>query len=133
MGRLIVVLALIAIVGMIAARYRSGKVRDVERGASGFPALPVDLRGPTTTWVVLSTPMCATCGPVTERLHAAFPNDTVTRIDVSSRPSLAEDYDLRRAPTVIRAEPSGAVTHRLVGPEAVASHLDQVRSISRSS
>lgn len=95
------------------------------------PRVPADVLGgggASRTWVVFTTPYCATCGPVTERLQAADRGAAVVTVDATRRPDLADAFRIRRAPTALLAEADGSVVHRLVGPEAVAAWADAVLS-----
>lgn len=122
--RLLVLAVLIAGIAGTTLWYRRRSAADAGLGASdaagdAWPALPSDLRGDRPTWIVLSTPLCASCGQVTDALAEAFPHHRVRRVDATERTELADDYALRRAPTTLLADPDGAILARLVGPEAV--------------
>ncbi|HYF47511.1 MAG TPA: thioredoxin family protein [Acidimicrobiales bacterium] len=121
--RLLVVAVLLGIVLALAWAHRAAGRRDRSR-PSPTAVLPDDLRGgPTPTWVVFTTPYCATCGPVEDSLRAADPGARVVRVDATDRPDLAAQFDVRRAPTVVGADADGRVHVRLVGADAVRGHL----------
>ena len=86
--------------------------------------MPVGLVDSTRpTWVIFTTRYCASCGPVADELAAAFPGDAVVTLDVADHPDLARELSVRRAPTVFGVDRLGDVTRRLVGADAVRSHL----------
>lgn len=92
------------------------------RPGATMPARITD--GAERTWVVFTTPWCATCGPVIERLRAAEPNSRVLKIDATVERDLADSFGVRSAPTVVLAGRDGVVHAQLVGPEAVGDYLD---------
>jgi thiol-disulfide isomerase/thioredoxin len=95
------------------------------------PRLPSSVlaAGAERSWVVFTTPYCATCEPVMRMLGAADPDTPVIKIDVTDRPDLASGFRIARAPTVLLADASGEVTERLVGPEAVTEYLQAARPV----
>lgn len=106
---------------LVARLYRSRQVR-LRRGrpARGNPLVPASLRaGAERTWVVFTTPYCASCGPVEERLRSADPGARVVRVDATREPHLADAFAVRSAPTAVLADAAGHVQARLVGSEAV--------------
>jgi len=116
------------VVLLVAARiaYRRWR-RDVETERPAVPPLPVRLRaGADRTWVVFTTPYCASCGPVTESLRAADPTARVVTVDATAEPDLAEAYRVRSAPTVLLASADGTVRERLVGAAAVRRRVGAV-------
>jgi hypothetical protein len=129
--RLGLVVVILGVAAVVTVAYRRRRDRD-ERlgavdGASGharWPDLPADLTtGATSMWVIFTTPLCVSCDAVRADLLAHDPAGHVVTIDATERPELADRYGVRRAPTTILADPSGRVTERLVGPEAVRAHL----------
>jgi len=125
--RLAVVALLVA--GLVAGRllYRRWRQR-IENDTEAVPRLPADLLdGAERTWVVFTTPLCASCGPVTERLQ---PGGRVVTVDATKEPALAEAFRIRSAPTVLLADASGRVQARLVGVAAVDAYLKDGRSAS---
>lgn len=119
MTRLLTVAGFVAVVAVMAVAYARARARDAERGGAGLPPLPEHLRGARTTWVIFTTPYCATCGAVEVTLHRAFPDDAVVKVDATVDVALADRYAVRRAPTVLRADGGGTITDRLVGADAV--------------
>jgi hypothetical protein len=88
------------------------------------PRVPLSLLdGASRTWVVFTTPYCASCGPVEEHLRASDPEARVVKVDSTRQPSLARAFHVRSAPTVLLADRSGEVRARLVGASAVRGHL----------
>ena len=84
---------------------------------------PALLDGAERTWVVFTTPWCATCGPLEERIRRADPGARVVEVDAARERFLAEAFSVRTAPTVLLADGEGRVKVRLVGPSAV-EHFD---------
>jgi len=124
MARVIVLVGLLAVVAVVAVIYRRRKVADIADQGVDLPALPAELAEPgTPTWVIFTTPYCASCGAVEAMLHEGYPHDRVLVVDATERPDLADRYRVRRAPTVVGAGPDGQIRHRLVGPESVRGHL----------
>jgi hypothetical protein len=117
--RVLVLLAVLAAIGGVALVYARATRRDAERGGDGLPPLPGALLAGPTTWVIFTTPYCASCAAVEAELHRAFPDDAVVTVDATIDVELADRYHVRRAPTVLRADARGAVTERLVGADAV--------------
>jgi hypothetical protein len=81
------------------------------------------VEGAERTWVVFTTPYCASCGPVTERLRASDPEARIVTVDATEDPGLADAFAVRRAPTVLLADAAGNVQARLVGAAAVESYV----------
>ncbi|MGI8794476.1 MAG: thioredoxin family protein [Acidimicrobiales bacterium] len=88
------------------------------------PLVPESLReGAERTWVVFTTPFCATCEPVKASLAAADPSARVVTVDATREPHLADAFHVRSAPTAILADAAGEVMARLVGAAAVSKHF----------
>ena len=81
------------------------------------------LAGAARTWVVFTSPYCATCGPVEARLRESDPGARVVKVDATREPHLAHAFSIRSAPTVLLADGAGNVTARLVGAEAVTEYV----------
>jgi hypothetical protein len=125
MLRVLVVAALLAlvVVATVAYRRRERSLQTVVTSAS----VPAELLGDgERTWVVFSTPLCATCGPAEARLRTLDPDAHVVRVDATQRPELASALRISAAPTVLLADRDGAVQRRLAGPRAVMEHLDDL-------
>lgn len=115
-----VVVVILAFGVLLATRvyrtWRAGVVAD----RPDHPLVPASLRaGAERTWVVFTTPYCASCGPVETRLRASDPGARVVRVDATREPMLADAFRVRSAPTVVLADADGQVQARLVGAEAV--------------
>ena len=126
MPRTIVVLAIVF--GLILAKrlYRQWRAR-IENDRRPVPKLPGSLLGDgDRTWVVFTTPMCASCGPVTERLRELDPLAEVVTVDATKQVSLADDFRIKAAPTVLLADRAGTVQARLVGAGAADQILQYV-------
>lgn len=131
LARLAILVVLAALVAVVTVAYRRRRAADEARGAFDdatgaalWPALPDDLQGDhQATWLILSTPVCASCSAVQATVAESFPHHRVLKVDVTERPELGERYDVKRAPTTIVADSSGAVVERLVGPEAVMDFI----------
>lgn len=151
--RLVIVLALVAVIGALTIVYRRRTSADEALGATDevtgegrWPVLPGELlhpddeiarhhahgmdeaqhgkpRGPTATWVIFTTPFCTSCNHVEAQVEQAFPHHRVLRVDATERPDLADLYTVRRAPTTLVADANGAIVERFVGPEQVAEFI----------
>lgn len=121
--RLAVVVVLLfgfALAKRLYAAWRAG----LHAEARPHPRVPAALLGGADrTWVVFTTPYCATCGPVEAQLRAHDPAANVVKVDATREPALAGAFHVRSAPTVILADEAGEVRERLVGPEAVAGYV----------
>lgn len=88
------------------------------------PVVPARLvAGADRTWVVFTTPYCATVGSVEAHLRAHDPGARLVEIDATEEPYLAAAFDIRHAPTVLLADAAGRVRTRLVGADAVESYV----------
>src|SRR5205085_11399757 len=122
-ARGVIVVALL--VGFVIARrmylqWRAGLHRE-ERPHPRVPAALLD--GAARTWVVFTTPFCASCGPVEQRLRQSDPDARVVKVDATRQPALADAFHVRSAPTVLLADHEGTVQARLVGASAVESYI----------
>lgn len=96
--------------------WRAGIVAD----RPDHPLVPTSLREDAErTWVLFTTPYCATCRPAEESLRAADPGARLVRVDATREPLLADAFRVRSAPTAVLADADGQVQVRLVGAEAV--------------
>jgi hypothetical protein len=121
LARAVIVVALLFAVALAARLYRSWRDR-VQAHQPDHPRIPETLlAGAARTWVLFTSPYCATCGPVEERLRAT--GSRVVKIDATREPHLAGAFSIRSAPTVLLADGAGNVTARLVGAEAVDSYV----------
>lgn len=122
------VLAVFVAVAVIAYRRRSA--HDESLGATdavggAWPEVPRDFldTAAARTWLIFTTPMCASCPQVQADLESSFPSDHVVKVDAVEHADLADQYAVRRAPTTLLATSDGSVLDRLVGPEAVRSYI----------
>ena len=123
--RLAVALVVVAVVVVVNALYRARR-RRIVTDVAPVPNLPAHLvDGADRTWVVFTTPWCASCGPVTERLQAHDPAARVVKVDATAEPALADSFRIRSAPTVLLADRDGEVRERLVGAAAVDGYVRQ--------
>jgi hypothetical protein len=121
-----VVVALIVAGLVIAKRMYVQYQARLQRGPGrhALPAVPASLLdGADRTWVVFTTPYCASCGPVKEQLAADDPGARIVTVDATREPHLADAFAVRSAPTVLLADAFGAVQARLVGAPAVRDYL----------
>jgi hypothetical protein len=128
LARGVIVLILLFAVALAGRLYRSWRtgIRDEQ---PAHPLVPHSLlAGAARTWVVFTSPYCATCGPVEARLRASDPDARVVKVDATREPHLADAFSIRSAPTVLLADGAGNVTARLVGAEAVESYVSARRS-----
>ena len=123
LARGVVVLVLLFAVALAARLYRQWRLR-VQTAEPDHPTVPATLlAGAERTWVIFTTPFCATCGPVAARLEASDPGARVVKVDATREPHLADAFSVRSAPTVLLADGEGRVQARLVGAEAVDSYV----------
>lgn len=123
LARAVVVVVLLFGVALAGRLYRTWKA-GLQQDRPGYPLVPASLRaGAARTWVVFTSPYCATCGPVADRLQAADPEARVVKVDATREPHLADAFSVRSAPTVLLADDAGTVTARLVGADAVQEYL----------
>lgn len=118
--------ALVVTVALVALRYRRVRTGREDRSGLGVQAPPVPQRlveGADRTWVLFTTPYCATCGPVEQQLRAADPDARVVKVDATRDVRLAADFGVRAAPTVLLADRAGTVKARLVGAAAVGRYI----------
>ena len=119
----LVVLALLFAVALAARLYKQWRT-GLQTAQPDHPTVPESLRaGAERTWVVFTSPFCATCGPVADRLRATDPGARVVKVDASREPHLADAFSVRSAPTVLLADREGRVQARLVGAEAVDDYV----------
>ena len=117
--RALVVVALLFALALATRLYRRWGASVAEERPD-HPVVPAALRaGAERTWLVFTTPYCASCGPAEERLRAADPSARLVRVDATVEPLLAEAFHVRRTPTAVLSDADGRVQARLVGPEAV--------------
>jgi hypothetical protein len=123
--RAVIVVALLFGLALVTRLYRQWHAGLAARPVGDhLPALPGRLVvGATRTWVVFTTPFCASCGPVERRLREAEPDSRVVVVDATEEPALADAFHIRSAPTVLLADGAGRVERRLVGATAVADFL----------
>ena len=127
LARGIVVIVLLFLVALAARLYKQWRT-GLQTAQPEHPTVPEALRaGAERTWVVFTSPYCATCGPVADRLRATDPAARVVKIDASREPHLADAFSIRSAPTVLLADREGRVQARLVGVEAVDDYVAGAR------
>ena len=98
-------------------------------GPASSPKVPAALLdGADRTWVVFTTPYCASCGPVKEQLAEDDPAARIVTVDATREPHLADAFAVRSAPTVLLAGADGEVQARLVGAPAVRDYLAASRT-----
>ena len=121
--RVLVVVVLLLAVGLGTRLYRARRAALVAERPR-HPLVPASLLdGAERTWVLFTTPYCASCGPVEEHLRAADPGARVVKVDATREPRLADAFRVRTAPTIVLADAAGRVRQRLVGAEAVRQAL----------
>ena len=121
--RAVVVVAIVLAVGLGTRLYRSRRAALVAEQPH-HPRVPAALlAGADRTWVLFTTPYCASCGPVEDHLRAADPDARVVKVDATREPHLADAFRVRTAPTIVLADAEGRVQQRLVGAEAVRQAL----------
>lgn len=129
MTRPLIVLALVAGFALARVLYRRWRA-GLHAESRDVPALTADLlAGADRTWVVFTTPWCASCDTVTSHLSAHDPDARIVKVDATDDPALAGAFHVRAAPTVLLADGDGAVRRRLVGAAAVADYFDPAPEI----
>lgn len=120
--RIAIVLVVVAVV-VIARRMYFQWRRRLAGDNAAVPRLPDTLIGDAErTWVVFTTPWCASCGPITADIAAADPTAHVVTVDATREPALAGSFRVRSAPTVLLADGDGAVQARFVDADAVREY-----------
>ena len=123
MGRGVIVIVILFTIVLAGRLYRAWRAR-LRDEKPAHPLVPDSLRaGADRTWVVFTSPYCATCGPVEARLRASDPGARVVKVDATREPHLAESFSIRSSPTVLLSDVEGNVTARLVGAQAVDDYL----------
>lgn len=121
--RVIIVVALLFLLAL-ARRLYLGWRHDVRTVAPPVPPVPASLLdGAERTWVLFTTPWCASCGQVEEELRAREPESRLVKVDATREPYLADAFHVRAAPTVLLADGTGEVRARLVGVDAVRGYV----------
>jgi thiol-disulfide isomerase/thioredoxin len=96
----------------------------LQRPPESSPRVPNELLGDADrTWVVFTTPFCASCEPVKTQLADQDPAAEIVTVDATREPHLADAFAVRSAPTVLLADRGGNVQARLVGAPAVRDYL----------
>lgn len=127
--RLTILIALAMFVAAAVLLHRRRASRDESLGRTdeqggAWPVVPPALlEDSPRTWVIFTTPLCASCPQVQAELESSFPGDRVVKVDAVEHAELADRYAIRRAPTTLLADEHGSVLDRLVGPEAVRSYI----------
>ena len=121
-----VVIVAVIVLGMIIGKrmYAQWQAR-LQQGPAGVsPRVPAELlAGADRTWVVFTTPYCASCGPVKDQLSVDDPSARIVTVDATREPHLADAFGVRSAPTVLLADAAGDVQARLVGAPAVRDYF----------
>ena len=92
----------------------------------GVARVPLDMLGPEErTWLVFTTPYCATCAGVVASIRSRDPEARVVELDAVEHAALTRSFLVRSAPTVVLADGDGNVRTRLVGAAAVEAYLRQ--------
>jgi hypothetical protein len=121
LARGIVVIVILFAIALAARLYKSWRA-GVRTEQPAHPRVPESLlAGAARTWVLFTSPYCASCGPVEARLRET--GSRVVKVDATREPHLADAFRIRSAPTVLLADGAGNVTARLVGAEAVDSYV----------
>lgn len=118
---IVVVLVVAFVVGRrVYIQWQAGLQGESRR----HPSIPSSLlEGADRTWVVFTTPYCATCEPIKRQLATADPGARVVSVDATREPALANAFHVRSAPTVFLADGAGEVQARLVGAAAVHDYV----------
>lgn len=118
------IVAGIIVMMVVGRRIYLQRVASHQKATPGVQRVPAELlAGAQRTWVVFTTPYCASCGPVKEQLADDDPMARIVTIDATREPHLANAFAVRSAPTVLLADAAGEVRARLVGAPAVRNYL----------
>lgn len=116
----VAILLLLILVPPIYRQRRQAKTRP----RRPLPPVPARLlAGAERTWVVFTTPYCASVGPVEAQLRAHDPGARLVEIDATQEPYLAQAFGFHVAPTVLLADATGRVQLCLVGAEGVDAYV----------
>lgn len=122
-ARLLVVAVVVALLAVAPVLWRR-RQHAVAAGPAVHPPVPLALLDDSPrTWVVFTTPYCASCGPATDRIRAADPSARVVTVDATVERALAGTFSVRSAPTLLLADAGGSVQTRIVGLEALDRYL----------
>jgi hypothetical protein len=124
-ARLLVVATVLVMVVVVARVYRRHRARAASGVATAGPlTVPARLAGSSDrTWVVFTSPYCASCGPLVDLLRRSDPGAAVVTVDAGRDPSLTREFGVLSAPTTILAGADGRVIERFVGSRAVHRFL----------
>jgi hypothetical protein len=126
MIRVLAVLAVLALIAaappLLARSRRRADGADLPDEHLGHFAVA----GASRTWIVFTTPYCATCGPLMEEIGRTFPDDGLVALDGAEHGELATRLGVRRSPTVFEIDGGGRIRDRLIGADATRAHLPRV-------
>lgn len=123
MVRLVVVIVLALVVLLVARLYRQWR-HGIRSESPAVPPLPASVwAGAERTWVIFTTPLCASCGPIESQLRSTDPTANVVSIDATREPNLSRAFKVKAAPTVLLADGAGRVQARLVGVDAFERYV----------
>jgi len=118
------VLAVLVLAVALGTRLYRQWLAGLQSESPDHPTVPAALlEGAARTWVLFTTPYCASCGPVEASLRASDPGARVVKVDATRDAALAGAFSVRSAPTVLLADAGGNVMARLVGAEAVDRYV----------
>ncbi len=126
MTRVVVVTTLLVLFALAKVAYGRRHAAIADRSLVVHPRVPADLRGAGRTWIVFATQFCATCGPVTDRLRVLYPDHTVHKVLVEDRPHLADEHQVRTAPTVLEVDADGTVVRSVAGAPSVLAYVSEL-------
>jgi hypothetical protein len=127
-GRLVVVALVLMLVVVAARMYRDRRARAAWTGPR---RIPVRLLGRAErTWVVFTSPYCATCGPLVELLRRSDPAADVVTVDAGRELALAREFHVLSAPTTVLADADGRVISRFVGSRPVHRFLSETLGLN---
>jgi thiol-disulfide isomerase/thioredoxin len=118
--RVLIVVVIVLAIALGTRLYRAWRMR-IGADTEPVPRLPNALLDGERTWVVFTTPYCATCEPVVKALQSK--GDRVVKVDATREPRLADDFRIKAAPTALLADATGEVQTRLVGADAVRDYV----------
>lgn len=131
MGRVAVVMFLFTWIG-VAWTLRRRRLIEAKRVSAG-ERLPVGLRSRSTrrTWVLATSPGCAPCGPIEEKLRRLDPMSRIVTFDVPEKRQWARLLRVKATPTLLLTDRDGDVLRRLAGPDSINAYLDTELTTAR--
>lgn len=122
-GLLVVALLFGLLLAKRLVAQRSARLATQHVPVDEHQSLPHELVGAADrTWVLFTTPYCATCTTVAGVLGERDPDAPVVTVDATRRVDLSDRFAVRSAPTLLLADRTGRVLERHDGAvQAIAA------------